>query len=160
MKIGIAGHQRSENPSAWDWVESTLSNELDALAPPLIAVCSLAIGADQLFASMVAQRGGQIHAVLPFLEYERTFGSQDVEAYRYMLSRATAVEILPAHGADEDQYLAAGQRIVVLADLTIAIWDGKPAKGKGGTANIVAYALQRGSPLLCLNPAARSIAKM
>src|SRR5262245_15190528 len=103
MKIGIAGHQRLENPSSWDWVQSALSNELDALVPPLIAVCSLAIGADQLFASLVTQRGGHLHAVLPFPEYERTFGPQDVDAYRQLLSGATSVEILHTYGADEDK---------------------------------------------------------
>jgi hypothetical protein len=159
MKIGIAGHQRLENPSAWGWVQSVLSHELDALVPPLVALCSLAIGADQLFASMVAQRDGHLHAVLPFPEYERTFGPQDVDAYRRILSRATSVEVLHTHGADEDKYLAAGKRIVELADLMIAIWDGKPAKGKGGTADIVAYALRRGSQLISINPVERSIAK-
>jgi hypothetical protein len=129
------------------------------LVPPLIAVCSLAVGADQLFASMVAQRGGQLHAVLPFPEYERTFGPQDVDAYRRILSRATSVEILHTHGTDEDKYLAAGKRIVELADLMIAIWDGKPAKGKGGTADIGAHVLHRGSQLIYINPVDRSIAK-
>lgn len=159
MKIGITGHQRLEDSSSWNWVRSALSIELNAFVPPLIAVSSLAIGADQLFASLVTQQGGQLHVILPFPEYERTFGPQDIDAYRQILSKASSVEILHTHGTDEDKYLAAGKRIVELADLMIAIWDGKPAKGKGGTADIVAHALQRATPLIHINPVDRSVMK-
>jgi hypothetical protein len=112
-----------------------------------------------LFASLVTQRDGQLRVILPFPEYERTFGPQDIDAYRQILSKASAVEILHTLGTDEDKYLAAGKRIVELADLMIAIWDGKPAKGKGGTADIVAHALQRVTPLIHINPIDRSITK-
>ena len=40
---------------------------------PLIGVTSLAIGADQLFADAVLQLGGELEAVIPFAEYDRTF---------------------------------------------------------------------------------------
>lgn len=159
MQVGITGHQRLDDPSAWGWVQAALSNEMDALVPPLIAISSLAIGADQLFASIVLQRGGQLHVVLPFPEYERTFDPQDVDTYWRTLSKASSVEILQTDGTDEDKYLAAGKRIVELADLMIAIWDGKVAKGKGGTADIVAHAIQRGTQLIHINPVDQSIEK-
>ena len=125
----------------------------------MIAVSSLAIGADQLFASIVVDRGGQIHAVIPFQGYERTFGPQDLDAYRRILSKATVVEILQIDGTDEDKYLATGKRIVELAELLIAIWDGKPAKGMGGTADVVAYAIRRGTKLTHINPVNHSVTK-
>jgi len=151
MKVGITGHQRLDDPSTWSWVESTLNNELDALLTPVIAVSSLAIGADQLFASTVVHRGGKIHTVIPFQGYERTFVPRDLDSYRRILSKATVVEIMETEGTDEDKYLAAGKRIVELADLMIAVWDGKPAKGKGGTADVVAYAIQRGIRVIHIN---------
>lgn len=157
MKVGITGHQRLDDPNAWGWVKSTLNHELDALEPPIIAVSSLAIGADQLFASIALHRGGQIHAVIPFQGYERTFGPQDLDAYHRILSKAAVVEILQTDRTDEDNYLAAGKRIVELADLIIAVWDGKPAKGKGGTADIVSYAIQKGIMLIHINPVDHSV---
>ena len=159
MKVGITGHRRLHDPSLWGWVQAAFNNELDALEAPVVAVSSLAIGADQLFASMVAHRGGQIHAVIPFQGYERTFSPQDVDAYRLILAKATSVEIMQTDGTDEDKYLAAGKRVVGLADLVIAMWDGKVAKGKGGTADIVAYAIQRGTRLIHVNPLDQSITK-
>lgn len=157
VKVGITGHQRLDDPSAWGWVESTMSSELDALVQPVTAVSSLAIGADQLFASLVVRRGGQVHVIIPFSEYERTFDPKDVDAYRRTLSKAVSIEVLETPGTDEDAYLAAGKRIVELADLMIAIWNGDPAKGKGGTADIVAYAAEKHVQLIHINPVDRTI---
>jgi hypothetical protein len=157
MKVGITGHQRLDDPGTWGWVQPIMSDELDALGPAVTGVSSLAIGADQLFASLVVDRGGKIHVVIPFPEYERTFGPQDVGAYRRILSKADLVEVLPMSGTDEDAFLAAGKRIVDLADLMIAVWNGQPARGKGGTADIVAYAIRKGTRLIHINPIDRSI---
>jgi hypothetical protein len=151
-RVGVTGHQRLEKPSAWAWVESALARALDTLKPPLVAISSLAIGADQLFASLVLSRGGEFQAIIPFTGYERTFSGEDVETYRRLLSKARAVEYLTTEGTDEDKYLAAGKRIVELAEVMIAVWDGKPAKGKGGTADIVAYAIHMGVRLIHKNP--------
>jgi hypothetical protein len=38
------------------------------------------------------------------------------------------------------------------SDMLIAIWDGKPAAGLGGTADAVGYALERRIKILQLNP--------
>ena len=156
MNVGITGHQRLDDSDTWGWVESAIDDELNAMVPPLIAVSSLAIGADQLFVSLVARRSGQIYAVIPFPDYERTFGAQNVGAYRRILATAISVEILQTPGTDEDAYLAAGRRVVELSDLMIAVWNGHPAKGKGGTADIVAYAAESSVPLIHINPADRT----
>jgi hypothetical protein len=73
MRIGITGHQQLADPEAWPWVAGVLRAELGKLAPPLVGVTSLAVGADQLFAKLVLERGGEIHAVLPFSDIERSF---------------------------------------------------------------------------------------
>jgi hypothetical protein len=156
-RVGVTGHQRLEKPSAWIWVESALGRALDTLKPPLVAISSLAIGADQLFASLVLGRGGELQAIIPFHEYERTFGPADVETYHRLLAKARAVEYLETEGTDEDKYLAAGKRIVEMAEVMIAVWDGKPAKGKGGTADIVAYAIKKEVRLIQINPVNHSM---
>jgi hypothetical protein len=152
MKIGVTGHQKLDNPMAWDWVETIIRQELDKIQSAVTAITSLAIGADQLFASLVMQRGGQIYAVIPFAGYERTFSPSHIETYYNILSKSISVEVLKTKGTDEDAYLAAGKRIVELADLMFAVWDGKPAKGKGGTADIVAFVIEKKVPLIHINP--------
>jgi hypothetical protein len=47
----------------------------------------------------------------------------------------------------------AGSEILVgLVDELIAVWDGQPARGFGGTADVVAYAERTGVPVRILWP--------
>lgn len=158
MRIGITGHQRLETPNAWPWVTRALCAALAKIAPPIIGVSSLAIGADQLLARLVLHRGGTIHAVLPFADIERSLRPEQVPGYRELAAQAT-IEVLSTLGTDEDSYLAAGQRVVDLSDIVLAVWDGRPAKGRGGTADIVAYALRRRVPLIHVDPVARFVGR-
>lgn len=160
VKIGVTGHQKLEDPSGWLWVESTINRELDRIGDQIFGISSLAIGADQLFAHLVAKRGGTIHAIIPYEGYERSFGPEDLQAYRKLLSGAASFEIMDTPGTDEDSYLAAGKRIVDLAQIMVAVWDAKPAKGKGGTADIVQYALEKGRKLIHVNPVDRIINRL
>ena len=47
-----------------------------------------------------------------------------------------------------DSYAHAGQYIVDHCDVLIAVWDGAPSRGRGGTAEIVQYALEKNRPIL------------
>jgi hypothetical protein len=156
MRVGITGHQQLDDLKAWPWVAEVLHAELAKVAPPLVGVTSLAVGADQLFARLVLECDGTIHAVLPFADIERSFSPDHVPAYRELAKQAT-VEVLETPGTDEDAYLAAGQRVVDLSDIVLAVWNGKPAKGKGGTADVVAYAISRGVPLIHIDPESRTV---
>jgi hypothetical protein len=156
MRVGITGHQQLDDPEAWPWVAGVLRAELARVAPPLVGVTSLAVGADQLFARLVLECDGTIHAVLPFADIERSFEPEHVPAYRELAKQAT-VEVLETPGTDEDAYLAAGQRVVDLSDIVMAVWNGNPAKGKGGTADVVAYAIRRGVPLIHIDPVSRTV---
>ena len=156
MRVGITGHQQLDDPEAWPWVATVLRAELAKLALPLIGVTSLAVGADQLLARLVLERGGTIYAVLPFANIERSFSPEHVPAYRELARQAT-VEVLDTPGTDEDAYLVAGRRVVDLSDIVLAVWDGHPAKGKGGTADVVAYTIRRGVPLIHIDPVSRTV---
>jgi hypothetical protein len=158
-RIGVTGHQRLEEPAAWPWVEEAISRELDAAAKPLVIVSSLAIGADQLVARLGTARGATVHAVLPFADIERTFAVEDLPAYRQLVRQAS-VEILQTPGTDEDAYMAAGRRVAELSDVLIAVWDAKPAKGKGGTADAVAFAVASGVPVVHINPVQRTVIRL
>jgi hypothetical protein len=100
-----------------------------------------------------------VHAVLPFAGIERTFAAEDLPEYRRLASQAS-VEILRTPGTDEDAYLAAGRRVVQLSDVMIAVWDAKPAKGKGGTADIVAFAAASGVPVVHINPVEQTVTRL
>ncbi len=159
MNVGITGHQRLNRPEAWPWVEEAIGRELDRATRPLVLITSLAIGADQLAARLALERDAVIKAILPFADIERTFGEADLAEYRRLVDRAS-VEILRTSGTDQDAYLAAGKRVVDLSDLLMAVWDGEPAKGKGGTADVVDYALSRGVPIVQIDPVHEVVIKL
>lgn len=156
MHVGITGHQRLQDEATWSWVASAIRGQLSRAGAPLVGVTSLAVGADQLFARLVLEQGGTLFAVLPFADIERTFSREDLPAYRDLRSRA-AVEILDTRETDGHSFLAAGMRVVDLSEVLLAVWDGEPARGKGGTADVVAYALARGKRLVHIDPVARTV---
>jgi hypothetical protein len=130
---------------------------IDRTERPFVGLSSLAIGADQLFAKVVLERGGQLVAIVPFAGYRQCFSPEDVHQYDALLARATDVETLVGRGSDQESYLAAGMRVVQRSDAMIAVWDGQPAAGVGGTADIVQYARAVGRPLSIVDPIRRIV---
>ena len=153
MRVGITGHQRLGEPAVWGWVRREFERLVSSFGPPLVGVTSLAVGADQLFAEAVLRGGGSLEVVVPFDGYELTFAEGDErQAYNRLLRRALRREVLEKRGSDEDAYLAAGQRVVDRSELLIAVWDGLPATGLGGTADVVRYAVMQRKKTIHLNP--------
>ena len=56
-------------------------------------------------------------------------------------------------GRSRRAYEAAGLFMLAKIDLLIAIWDGEPAAGIGGTAQIVGRAMADGIPIMRIDPA-------
>jgi hypothetical protein len=152
VKVGITGHQSLTDPQGWDWVKLEMDAQLTKLTEPIIGLTCLAVGADSLFAQLVLQHHGSIEAVLPFPGYEGRLQPHHRHEHRRLLDRASKVTTLPRQSTDEESYLAAGKSVVDLAELVIAVWDGKPAKGLGGTADIVEYARGKRKAIVQLDP--------
>jgi hypothetical protein len=144
MRIGITGHQRLKLESDWATVKAKIDEILAKAGQPLISVTSLAIGADQVFADAVLARSGILEVVIPFYDYELKFDEgPNRQSFRRLIERASAVDVLPTRESDEAVYFKAGKRVVDLCDRMIAVWNGLPAAGLGGTADIVRYAEQK-----------------
>lgn len=129
------------------------AGESATFARPLLRLVSpLADGADRLAAEEGLRFGYRLEAALPFApdEYEQDFDPPGREQFRALLARAApAVLALDgAHGALRDaSYEAVGRLVGRNCDLLIAIWDGAPAAGRGGTAEIVQFAARAGPPV-------------
>jgi hypothetical protein len=151
MVIGVTGHQDIP-PMAMDYITRALEARLALLAHP-IGMCSLAAGGDQLFAEAIVTRGGELHVVIPCRGYEGAFSTNiDREQYKAFLEKATDIVTLDYPSPSEEAFFAAGKQIVEAADELIAIWDGEPARGYGGTADVVAYARDNGKPVMVIWP--------
>ena len=115
-------------------------------------VSQLAEGADQIAARTALDHGIELHVVLPFerAEYERDFAGEEArERFAGLVARADRLLELPGHReAALQAYLMAGRATVAHCDLLIAVWDGKPPRGRGGTGEVVEIALLAGTPIV------------
>lgn len=150
--VGISGHQ--EMPEEASVFATQSFARLLPRPGGLVGYSSLAKGADQLFAEYVLDLGVPLRVVLPCAGYETAFKSAPEKArFRFYLSRAVAVETLNFAAPSEKAFFAAGRAIVDACDWLIAVWDGQPAQGLGGTADVVSYAVSLGRRVEVVWPA-------
>ncbi|MER6256471.1 hypothetical protein ABT224_34500 [Streptomyces sp. NPDC001584] len=146
-RIGVTGH-RAIPDSVLGHVESGLRAVLGGHEGPLEAFSSLAEGADQLFAAIALEHGADLTVVIPSGDYEDAFeGAEALARYRGLKNRATQEVRMDFARSTDEAYYAAGTYIADSCDRLVAVWDGQPARGHGGTAEIVAYARALGKPV-------------
>jgi len=146
-RLGITGHQKLPAPTA-RLVDAALRELLEPYeAAGLVGVSCLCEGADQLFAQAVLDRGGTLEVVVPAEEYRDSLDPASHAPYDALIAHAQDVEALPFKESTEQAHLAGGQAVVDRVERLVAVWDGKPARGHGGTADVVAYARSRGVPV-------------
>jgi hypothetical protein len=119
----------------------------------LEGVCSLAAGADQIFARALLAAGGRLHVVVPCADYASTFTTDEARAdYTGLLASSASSEQLPYPSPTEEAFMAAGRVVADRSDLLLAVWDGAPAAALGGTADVVRYAKKGGKAVEILWP--------
>jgi len=158
MRVGITGHQKGAGID-WKWVGDRIRLELQKLHPPLEGVSSLAEGADQVFAQAILDFGGSLRSIIPTPKYERFFSDEGLRRYRRLKLRSRTENLDPARN-DEASFFKAGQYIADNTDILLAVWDGRPADGVGGTADVVSYALERGKVVIHIDPISRTVRRL
>ncbi len=152
MRIAISGHRGL--PDATErLVDQAIRDELAQLAgEKLVGISNLADGADQLFARAVLDAGGQLAVIVPAARYRDGLPESAHPAYDALFARASAVNRLDRVESTEEAHMEASRAMLAKADRLFAVWDGKPARGYGGTADVVAEARKRGVPVTVIWP--------
>lgn len=176
LRVGITGH-RTLPPAAARALEDQLGAVLAELRstcaaiaaldphvyagePPVLrAISPLADGADRLFAAKALELGYELQCPLPFprAEYAKDFDARSQAIFHDFLGKATACLELDGdriHAAEA--YETVGLVLLQQCDVLIAVWDGAPARGQGGTEHIVSAALRQEVPVVRLAPDASS----
>lgn len=151
MRIGISGH-RDLTPGTAEAVRTELRQFLNDHADQLVGVSCLANGADQLFARAVTDAGGQLVVVVPAAEYRDGLPAPSQPEYDALLAVAADVVRLPFKESTSESHMAASAEMLDRVDTLVAVWDGKPARGYGGTADVVAEAGRRGIDVVVVWP--------
>lgn len=138
-------------------MRAAVGEVLDRLVGPGAAadVCtSLAEGADRLVAQVGLGRGGSLVVLLPLEidEYSNDFADGDsIAEFNELLAAADEVEVIAPpsddDGSREAAYERAGLAVLDRSDVLLALWDGEPGRGRGGTAELVAEARRRQHPV-------------
>ncbi len=145
-RIGLIGHRNITDPAVVAQLKDAARQLFAAWQTQYAALAAyspLAIGADTILAEVALEFGANLTAVVPFKEYEDDFSEEERERYHNHLYKANNIEILPFDERSSGAYLTVGIWIVDHVDVIIAAWDGLPARGTGGTADIVEYAQER-----------------
>ena len=153
--VGFSGHRNLSDPVG---VARAVGDALDTLRKEAegewIALSSAAAGADLIFVREALTRSLGWEASLPLGEddFARDFLPADWVEVAALLKRAEHVEVAANAGSREEAYLSGGFEIVNRCDVLLVVWDGQPARGVGGTADVVTYARAMGRPLVIINP--------
>lgn len=162
MRIGFSGHRPNRLHIGPERVKARLRHALAHVCSGPVdksnfAMSALAEGSDRLFAEAALDLGFQLQAVLPMpvADYESTFeDTSTTEVFRRLLGRSSETRILDGSLADSKAaYEALGQAMVVDCDVLMCVWDGKPAAGRGGTPEVIEYALERGRQVIWIDAA-------
>jgi hypothetical protein len=159
LRIGVTGHRAFEGVTqaraAATRVVAALRDQHGGL--PLEVWSSLAEGADRLVVEAVraCDPTARLVAVLPLQsdDYRADFVAPGSAAeFDRLLSGAddTSVTGPDASGTRESAYARAGLAVVDGVDVLVAVWDGEPVRGTGGTAEIIAAARAAGREVVVI----------
>ena len=151
---GVTGHM-DLGPATRRLVAAELATTLAAETAdgePLVGVSCLAAGADQVFAWVVVALGGELVAVRPCARIEETVAGADLRGMRAAAAMAVGTVALPHDEPSDQAYADANEEVLARADALVAVWDGRPSRGMGGTAETVAAAREQDKRVVVVWP--------
>jgi len=175
IRVGVTGHRTIEerelvsrkireilHDRVWELFDPPVQRKEPLTRLAFTVLSLLAEGADCLVADEVLKTAdSELEAVLPLAreDYLRDFSTPETKAeFRELLNRARKTTVIKEAGPDTEldevrkkAYEGAGRYVVDHCDLLIAIWDGRPARGRGGTAEIIDYARNKDCPLVIIS---------
>ncbi|WP_231104766.1 hypothetical protein [Haloechinothrix halophila] len=109
-------------------------------------------GADTLFARAVLDAGGELVVIVPAEQYRDGLPAEHHPTYDALFNHAADVIRLDHTASTSNAHMAASVRMIDEADELLAVWDGQPARGYGGTADVVNAARERALPVTVIWP--------
>lgn len=149
--IGITGH-RGFPPPTIRLVTQALRDALAEYGDDLTGVTLLADGTDQLFARAVLDQGGSLEVIVPAAHYRDGLPAESHAEYDYLIRRAIKVHRLDFTDSTPESHMAASELMTSMVSELFAVWDQQPARGYGGTADIVAHAREHDCPVRVIWP--------
>jgi hypothetical protein len=161
LRVGVTGHRTIPDEDAIaarvdDVLVRLLARLPTELSTPVLLeiVSPLGEGTDRIVAERALEIPGAILEVpLPLAadDYERDFETPaSRDRFRALLARAERSWVVNGGTDRIDAYRETGAYVVDSCDVLIAVWDGLPPRGPGGTGDVVDRAMRQRMPVFVI----------
>jgi hypothetical protein len=150
LAIGFTGHRKvSDETKSRHAIRDFLSQQKQSQPGTLYGVSSAASGGDQLFAESCLELSIPLRVLLPrpAEQFRADFDDASWQRTARIMENAISVEVTGRHETKNEQYYDCGIQTVAESQLLVALWDGQPSRGKGGTQEMVSFARKTGHPI-------------
>lgn len=162
--LGFAGHRGVPDKAAAKAAILACLKEFKASAEgEWVGRSSAAAGADLLFLEACQELGMAYSIILPFPaeRFREDFDEPaEWEKASRLIAAAASVEIAPGNEIAPEAYHLAAREILDVSDAMLLLWDQKPARGIGGTAESVTEARERNLPVRIIDAGTLAIASL
>jgi hypothetical protein len=150
LAVGFTGHRKVPyETKSRQVIRDFLAQQKESHHGVMYGICSVAAGGDQLFAESCIELNIPLRILLPrpAEQFRADFDEASWQRTAHIIANAISVEVTGRHEAQNEQYYDCGIQTVAESQLLVALWDGQPSRGIGGTQEIVSYARKTGHPI-------------
>jgi hypothetical protein len=154
VAIGFTGHRNlpDESKSRAN-ILKFLQDFKSKTDKTVYGVSSAAAGGDLLFAESCLQLGLPIRILLPAPkeQFREDFDDSMWTRAESVMHQAMSVEVIGTGETKDERYYECGTETVQQSQMLLALWDGNPSQGLGGTEEIFTYARNQERPVVWIH---------
>jgi len=150
LAVGFTGHRTVPyEAKSRQVIRDFLARQKASHLGIVYGISSAASGGDQLFAESCLELEIPLRILLPRPagQFRADFDDTSWQRTLRIMEKAISVEVTGRHESQTEQYYDCGIQTVAESQLLVALWDGLPARGAGGTQEMVSYARKTGHPI-------------
>ena len=154
VAIGFTGHRvLSDEARSRKSISDFLQRQRTSSSGLVYGISSVAMGGDLLFAESCIQLELPLRVLLPMPveEFRKDFDEESWSRAEEVLRKAASVEVTGGSQSREECYYECGIETVEQSRVLLALWDGGPSQGLGGTEDVVSFARAIGRQVVWLN---------
>ncbi len=150
LAVGFSGHRKvPDETKSRQLIRDFLAAQRESHHGIVYGVSSAASGGDQLFAESCLELGIPLRILLPrpAEQFRADFDDASWQRTVRIMENAVSVEVTGRNESRNEQFYDCGIQTVAESQLLVALWNGLPSRGAGGTQEMVAYARKIGHPI-------------
>ena len=160
LAIGFTGHRNIlDQARSRESIRGFLREQKRKTSAIVYGVSSAAAGGDLLFAESCLELDIPLRILLPLPreEFRKDFDEAAWLRAEQVIGKAASVDVTAVHEIRNEAYYECGVETVQQSQLMIALWDGEPSGGMGGTGEIKDFAEAMGKPVIWIHSATGAV---